>query len=103
MFFSKILEYIPDSGLSRFPLDVSVCVYNGRSNNSAVAELAKFRKPQHLKENTQYFMNTLYLYLSWLRRNGEERLRAGYEEMWGGWESEEIKSSVLSDPDDVSR
>ena len=25
VFFSKILKYIPDSGLSRFPLGVSVC------------------------------------------------------------------------------
>ena len=30
---SKILKYIPDSGLSRFP-SVSVCVHNGRSNGS---------------------------------------------------------------------
>ena len=37
---SKILKYIPDSG---FP-SVSVCVHNGRSNTSAAAELAEFRK-----------------------------------------------------------
>ena len=34
--FSKILKYILDSGLTRFPLGVSVCtVHNGRSNTSA--------------------------------------------------------------------
>ena len=43
VFFSKILKYIPDFGLSRFPLG-SVCVHNGRSNTSAAAELAEFRK-----------------------------------------------------------
>ena len=37
----KILKYIPDSGLSRFPLVVSVC---GRSNTNASEELAEFRK-----------------------------------------------------------
>ena len=42
--FSKIVIYIPDSGLSRFPLGgVSVCVHNDRSNTSAAAELAEFR------------------------------------------------------------
>ena len=45
VFFSNILKYIPDSGLSRFPLGVSVCVHNGRLNTSAAAaELAEFRK-----------------------------------------------------------
>ena len=44
--FSKILIYIPDSGLSRFSLG-SVCVHNGRSNTAdagAAAELSEFRK-----------------------------------------------------------
>ena len=43
------LKYIPDSGLSRFPL-VSVCVDTGRSNMSAAAELAEFRNI--LRKNT---------------------------------------------------
>ena len=45
--FSKILKYMPDSGLSRFPVGVSVSVHNGRSNTSAAAseaELAEFRR-----------------------------------------------------------
>ena len=41
--FSNILRYIPDSGLSRFPLGVSECT-QGRSNTSTAAELAEFRK-----------------------------------------------------------
>ena len=41
---SEILKYVPDSGLYRFPLSVSVCVHNGRSNTSTAAELAEFRK-----------------------------------------------------------
>ena len=41
--FLKILIYIPNSGLSRFSLDVS-CVHNDRSNISTAAELAEFRK-----------------------------------------------------------
>ena len=49
VFFSKILKYIPDSGLSRLPL-VSVCVDTGRSNMSAAAELAEFRNI--LRKNT---------------------------------------------------
>ena len=43
--FPKILRYILDSGLYRFPFRVSVCVHNGRSNTSAAAaKLAEFRK-----------------------------------------------------------
>ena len=42
--FWKNLKYIPDSGLSVFPLGVS-CVHNGRSNTiSTAAELAELRK-----------------------------------------------------------
>ena len=39
--FSKILKYIPDSGLSRFPLSVSVCT---QWHNGTAAELAECRK-----------------------------------------------------------
>ena len=42
--FLRISKYISDSGLSRFPLGVSVCIHNGRSNTSSAAELAEFRK-----------------------------------------------------------
>ena len=58
---SKILKYIPDSVLSRFPLGASVCVHNGGSNTSAAAELAEFRKVTTFKGKTQYLMSTLYL------------------------------------------
>ena len=47
----KILKYIPDSGLSRFPLGVSVC----RSNTSTAAELAEIRKI-----TTFYWENTIF-------------------------------------------
>ena len=46
--FSKVLKYIPDSGLSRFPLGVNVCTHNGRLNTRTAAELAE--KSQHFKE-----------------------------------------------------
>ena len=49
--FSKILKYIPDSGLSRFPIGVS-CVHNGRSNTSTAAELVQ-KKSQHFKEKNE--------------------------------------------------
>ena len=55
---SKILKYVPDSGLSRFLLSVSVCVQNGRSITSAAAELAKLRKIKRNSGKTQYLMNT---------------------------------------------
>ena len=59
--FSKILKYIPDSlAALGFPA-VSVSVHNGRSNTSAAAELAEFRKITTFKGKTQYLMNTLYL------------------------------------------
>ena len=48
-FFEDFKKYIPDSGLSRFPLGVS-CVHNGRSNTSTAAELAELRKLQHFKK-----------------------------------------------------
>ena len=41
--FSKILKHIQDSGLSRFPLGVSVCT-QWQVKHSATAELAEFRK-----------------------------------------------------------
>ena len=46
VFFSKILKYIPDSGLSRFFLCVHFMLgpLNGRQNTSATAELAELRK-----------------------------------------------------------
>ena len=46
---SKILRYILDSGLFRFPLGVS-CVHNGRSKTKAAAELAELRKSHHFKK-----------------------------------------------------
>ena len=49
---SKTLKYIPNSGLSQLPLGVSVCVHNGRSNTSAIAELAEFEKITTFKEST---------------------------------------------------
>ena len=39
---------------------MSVFVHNGRSNTSAAAELAEFRKITTFQGKTQYFMNTLY-------------------------------------------
>ena len=57
--FSKILKYIPDSGLSLFPLGVSV---NGRSNTIAAVELAEFKKITTFQGNTQYLMKTLYIH-----------------------------------------
>ena len=56
---SKILRYIPNSGVSWFPLGVSVSVHNGRSNTSTAAELAELRKITTFKGKTQYLMNTL--------------------------------------------
>ena len=38
------IKYIPDSGLSRFPLGVSVYVHNGRANTSTAGELAEYIK-----------------------------------------------------------
>ena len=49
--FWKNLKYIPDSGLSVFPLGVS-CVHNGRSNTSTAAELVQ-KKSQHFKEKNE--------------------------------------------------
>ena len=45
----KIFKYIQDSG---FP-SMSVCVHNGRSNTSAAAELAEFRKITTFEGTTQ--------------------------------------------------
>ena len=60
--FFKDLIYIPDSCLSRFPLVLSVCVHNDRSNTSTAAALAELRKiTTFLGKNTQYLMITLYL------------------------------------------
>ena len=39
--FSKILKYIPDSDLSRFPFGVSECVHNGSSNTSTTGRVQK--------------------------------------------------------------
>ena len=65
--FSKILKYIPDSGLSQFSLGVGVCTLDftlgppdGRSNTSAAAELTELRKSELFKEKTQYLMNPMY-------------------------------------------
>ena len=54
--FLKMLKYIPDSGIYRFTLDVSECIHNGRSNTSAAAELAEFRKITTFLGKTQYFL-----------------------------------------------
>ena len=64
--FSKILKYIPDSGLSRFLLGVSVCVNNSRSNTSIAAELAEFRKITKLKK-AQNLMNKLIIFFYYTR------------------------------------
>ena len=42
-----------------FP-SVSVCVHNDRSNTSAAAELAEFRRITAFYGKTKYLMNTLY-------------------------------------------
>ena len=53
MFFSKILKYIPDSGLSRFPLSVSVSVYTMTGQTPALQQnLQSSEKSQYFKENT---------------------------------------------------
>ena len=58
---SEILKYVPDSGLYRFPLSVSVCVHNGRSNTSAAAELAELRKNHNIvRKNTIFNQHHVY-------------------------------------------
>ena len=55
----KILKYIPDSGLSRFPL-VHKCVYTMAGQTLALQQnWQSSEKSQHFKEKTQYLMNTL--------------------------------------------
>ena len=58
--FQKILKYVPDSGLSRIPLGVSLYTMAGQT--PALQEsLQSLEKSQHFKEKTQYLINTLYL------------------------------------------
>ena len=59
VFFSKILKYIPDSGLSRFPLGVSVCAQWQVKPQRLQQNWHSSEKSQHLRK-TQYLMNTLY-------------------------------------------
>ena len=62
--FSKILKYIPDSGLSRFPLGgVSVCTQWQAKPPALQQNWQSSEKSQHFKifEKTQYLINTLYM------------------------------------------
>ena len=54
VFFSKILKYIPDSGLSRFPLGVTVCIQWQVKHQ----HLQSSEKSQHFK-GTGHFFETL--------------------------------------------
>ena len=58
--FSKILKYIPDSGLSRFQF---VYTMASQTPSAAAAELAEFRKITTFLGKTQYLMNNLKLLL----------------------------------------
>ena len=55
VFFSKILKYIPDSVLSRFPLGVSVCTHIRQNWQSS-------EKSQNFKEKTQCTLFLLDLF-----------------------------------------
>ena len=48
--FSKILKYIPDSGLSRFPLGVSVCTQWQVKPQRLQQNWQSSEKSQHVKE-----------------------------------------------------
>ena len=61
VFFSKILKYIPDSVLSRFPLGVSVCTHIRQVEHQRCTRTGRVQKNHKIKEKTQYLMNTLYL------------------------------------------
>ena len=61
VFFSKILKYIPDSDLSRFPLGVSVCTQWQVKHRHCSRTCRIQKKSQNFKEKTQCLMNTLYL------------------------------------------
>ena len=61
MCFSKILKYIPDSGLSRFPLGASVCTQWQVKHRHCSRTCRIQKKSQNFKEKTQCLMNTLYL------------------------------------------
>ena len=50
VFFSKILKYIPDSGLTRFPLGVSVCTQWQVKPQRLQQNWQSSEKSQHFKE-----------------------------------------------------
>ena len=56
----KILKYIPDSGLSRFPLGVSVCTVCAGQTPVLQQNWQRSEKSQLFIRKTQYLMNTLY-------------------------------------------
>ena len=61
--FSKILKYIPDSGLSRFPLGVSVCCTQWQvkhqccSRTGCIRMLASLRSEVGYRDATAYIKN----------------------------------------------
>ena len=57
--FSKILKYIPDFGLSRFPLGVSVCI-QWQVKHQRCSGTGRVKKYHNIsRKKTQYLMNTL--------------------------------------------
>ena len=44
VFFSKILKYIPDSGLSRFPVGVSVCTHTRQVEHQRCSRAGRVQK-----------------------------------------------------------
>ena len=55
---SKILKFIPNSGLSRFPLGVSVFTIVGQTP-ALQQNWQSSEKSKHFKEKTQKLMNTM--------------------------------------------
>ena len=60
VFFSKILEYILDSGRSRFSSVVYTDDLMAGRTPALQQNWQSSEKSQHFKEKTQYLMNTLY-------------------------------------------
>ena len=51
--FSKILKYIPDSGLSRFPLIVSVCTHTRQVDHQRCSRTCRVQKNHNIfRKNT---------------------------------------------------
>ena len=65
VFFSKILKYILDSGLSRLPLGVSVCTQWQVKHQRCSSRTCWVQKNRNILRKTQYSMSTLYV-ISWL-------------------------------------